>query len=167
MSMNPFSFFSRRHEAAPRPQPQRRELFHEPELRGSLVNNPGSHASSYSKESSSGMANVRVDWRETPEMHEYKVHLPGLRRDEVKVEVEDERVVCITGERTEEREEKTGKWTRLELHSGTFVQRFRLPENANPNHVKAYMENGVLTITVPKYEVARNYYSRPVNVYGH
>ncbi|KAI4356547.1 hypothetical protein L6164_000564 [Bauhinia variegata] len=173
MSLNPFSHSSRRHESTPY-YGQRRDLFHqEPEYRGAvtrpeyreaLTSSPGNHLSH--KNESSARVNVKVDWKETPEMHEFKVHLPGLRRDEVKVEVEGDRVVCITGERMEEREEQNGKWTHVELTKGTFVQRLTLPENANPNHVKAYMENGVLTLTVPKHEVARNYYARPVSIYG-
>ena len=43
----------------------------------------------------------------------------------------------------------------MERSSGKFVRRFRLPENAKVNEVKASMENGVLTVTVPKEEVKK------------
>ncbi|PWA61462.1 HSP18.1B [Artemisia annua] len=77
------------------------------------------------------IANTRIDWKETPEAHVFKADLPGLKKEEVKVEVEEGRVLQI---------------------SGKFMRRFRLPENAKMEEVKATMENGVLTVTVPKVE---------------
>ncbi|KAG6516276.1 hypothetical protein ZIOFF_026731 [Zingiber officinale] len=64
-------------------------------------------------------------------------------------------VLQISGERTKEREEKKDKWHRVERSSGKFLRRFRLPENAKVDQVKASMENGVLTVTIPKEEVKK------------
>ncbi|XAR53326.1 hypothetical protein NMG60_11021847 [Bertholletia excelsa] len=100
-------------------------------------------------------ATARIDWRETPEAHVFKADLPGLRKEEVKVEVEEGRILQISGERTREQEEKTDTWHRAERSSGRFLRRFRLPENAKLDKVKASMENGVLTVTVPKEEVKK------------
>ena len=94
--------------------------------------------------------NTRIDWKETPQAHIFKADLPGLKKEEVKVEVEEGRVLKINGERNREQEEKNDKWHRLERSSGKFLRRFRLPENAKMDEVKAAMENGVLTVTVPK-----------------
>ncbi|GMH04232.1 hypothetical protein Nepgr_006071 [Nepenthes gracilis] len=96
--------------------------------------------------------NTRIDWKETPEAHIFKADLPGIRKEEVKVEVEEGRVLQISGERNREQEEKSDKWHRVERSSGRFLRRFGLPENAKVEEVKASMENGVLTITVPKKE---------------
>ncbi|CAM8911159.1 unnamed protein product [Rhodiola kirilowii] len=107
-----------------------------------------------SKEASA-IVNARVDWKETPEAHVFKADLPGLKKEEVIVEVEDGRVLQISGERSKESEEKNDKWHRIERSSGKFVRRFRLPENAKMEEVKASIENGVLTVTVPKEQVKK------------
>ncbi|KAJ4719918.1 Class I heat shock protein [Melia azedarach] len=104
----------------------------------------------------SAFANTRIDWKETPEAHIFKADLPGLKKEEVKVEVEDGRVLQISGERSKEQEEKTDKWHRVERSSGKFMRRFRLPDNAKMDQIKANMENGVLTVTVPKEEVKKS-----------
>ncbi|XXG90574.1 hypothetical protein AAC387_Pa12g2307 [Persea americana] len=101
----------------------------------------------------SAFSNARIDWKETPEAHVFKADLPGLKKEEVKVELEEGRVLQISGERSREVEDKNDKWHRVERSSGKFVRRFRLPENAKVDEVKAAMENGVLTVTVPKEEV--------------
>ncbi|XP_009415786.3 18.1 kDa class I heat shock protein-like [Musa acuminata AAA Group] len=103
----------------------------------------------------SAFANTRIDWKETSEAHVFKADLPGVKKEEVKVEVEEGRVLQISGERSKEEEEKSDKWHRVERSSGKFLRRFRLPENAMVDQVKASMENGVLTVTVPKEEVKK------------
>ncbi|PSR93161.1 Alpha crystallin/Hsp20 domain protein [Actinidia chinensis var. chinensis] len=98
------------------------------------------------------LANVRIDWKETPEAHIIQADLPGLNKEEVKVEVEDGRILQISGEKKREKEEKTDKWHRVERSVGKFVRRFRLPENVRTDQIKATMENGVLNVSVPKQE---------------
>ncbi|XP_023898128.2 18.1 kDa class I heat shock protein [Quercus suber] len=110
---------------------------------------PFSTESQFVKEASA-LVDTRVDWKETPEAHVFKADLPGLNKEEVKVEVEDDRVLQISGERKVEKEEKKDTWHRVERSSGKFLRRFRLPENAKMDQIKASMENGVLTVTVPK-----------------
>ncbi|XP_022978137.1 17.8 kDa class I heat shock protein-like [Cucurbita maxima] len=115
----------------------------------SLANAPSS------ARETSAFANTRIDWKETPEAHMFKADLPGIKKEEVKVEIEEGGVLQISGERSKEQEEKNEKWHRVERSSGKFMRRFRLPENAKVEEVKANMENGVLTVTVPKMEVKK------------
>ncbi|WP_252726020.1 Hsp26/alpha crystallin family protein, partial [Acinetobacter indicus] len=112
-------------------------------------------ALSQRSDETSAFANTRIDWKETPEAHLFKADLPGVKKEEVKVEVEDGRILKISGERKREQEEKTDTWHRVERSSGQFVRQFRLPENAKVDQVKAAMEDGVLTVTVPKEEVKK------------
>ncbi|KVI09871.1 17.6 kDa class I heat shock protein-like [Cynara cardunculus var. scolymus] len=105
-----------------------------------------------SSRETTAIANARIDWKETPEAHVFKADLPGLKKEEVKVEVEEGGVLQISGERSSEQEEKNDKWHRVERSSGKFLRRFRLPENAIMDQVTATMENGVLTVCVPKEE---------------
>ncbi|XP_021894592.1 17.5 kDa class I heat shock protein-like [Carica papaya] len=111
-------------------------------------------SSSLSRESSA-IVSTRVDWKETPEAHVFKADLPGMKKEEVKVEVEDGRVLKMCGERHVEKEEKNETRHRVERSSGKFSRKFRLPENVKMEEVKASMENGVLTVTVPKAEVKK------------
>ncbi|OWM71478.1 17.8 kDa class I heat shock protein-like [Punica granatum] len=104
-----------------------------------------------------------TDWKETPEAHIFVVDLPGLKKDEVKVEIDEDSVLKISGERktTDEpdqekgKEGSTDKWHRVERCRGKFLRRFKLPPSAKTDQVKASMENGVLTVTIPKQEVKK------------
>ena len=95
--------------------------------------------------------NTRIDWKESSEAHVFTADLPGLKKEDVKVEMEGGRVLQISGEKSKEKEEKKKDdiWHRVERFNGKF---FRLPENAKVDQAKANMENGVLTVTVPKEE---------------
>nr|GMD34156.1 Alpha crystallin/Hsp20 domain-containing protein [Ipomoea batatas] len=115
-----------------------------------VANAPGGSAGE-----TSAFANARIDWKETPEAHVFKADLPGLKKEEVKVEVEEGKVLQISGERSRELEEKNDKWHRVERSNGKFLRRFRLPENTKMDEVKTSMENGVLTVTIPKVEVKK------------
>nr|AFK46274.1 unknown [Lotus japonicus] len=103
----------------------------------------------------SAFVSTRVDWKETPEAHVFRADLPGLKKEGVKVEIEDDRVLQISGERNVEKEDKNDTWHRMERSSGKFQRRFRFPENAKMDQVKASMENGVLTVPVPKEEIKK------------
>ncbi|KAL6627488.1 hypothetical protein ACP70R_031214 [Stipagrostis hirtigluma subsp. patula] len=87
-------------------------------------------AATSSDRDTAAFANARIDWKETPEAHVFKADIPGVKKEEVKVEVEDGNVLVISGERSKEKEDKNDKWHRVERSSGKFMRRFCLPENA-------------------------------------
>ncbi|KAG8379209.1 hypothetical protein BUALT_Bualt07G0064800 [Buddleja alternifolia] len=129
---------------------------------GSVADVPGAAG----RDASAALAGARIDWKETPEAHIFKADVPGLKKEEVKVEVEGGNILQISGERSREKEEKNDRWHRVERSSGKFLRRFRLPENAKLDGVKAGMENGVLTVTVPKEEVKKKPDVKAIDISG-
>ncbi len=83
-----------------------------------------------------------------------KAELPEMKREDVKVTVEN-RVLTITGERKVEQEQKKKKYHRVERGYGTFMRSFTLPDDADFNKVNAEFKNGLLTVHVPKSEHAK------------
>ncbi|KAH7387559.1 hypothetical protein KP509_16G029900 [Ceratopteris richardii] len=120
-------------------------------LFGSRLSDRTGGSSSYARDVAA-VANTQVDWKETAEAHVFKANLPGLSKEEVKIQVQDGRVLQISGERKKEEVSHGEKWHRVERAQGSFLRRFRLPETAQVEEISASMENGVLTVTVPKFQ---------------
>ncbi len=78
-----------------------------------------------------------------------RAELPGLKPEEVQVEITGDALV-IQGEHEESREEEDrGKVHRSEIRYGQFYRRIPLPEEANADQAQARFENGVLQVTIP------------------
>jgi len=83
-----------------------------------------------------------------------KVELPEMKKEDVKVTVENG-ALRISGERKAEKEEKTKKYHRIERSYGSFFRSFTLPETADGTKVTADYKDGVLKVRVPKTESAK------------
>ncbi|GLC26880.1 Hsp20/alpha crystallin family protein [Roseisolibacter agri] len=77
-----------------------------------------------------------------------RADLPGMRPDDVQIEVEDG-VLTISGERREEHEDRERGFYRTERSYGAFSRSIALPEHVDEERVQARYEHGVLEVTVP------------------
>jgi HSP20 family protein len=95
-----------------------------------------------------------ADW--SPEVdisqdnHEYllKADLPEMKKDDVRVTVEDG-ILCVSGERKSEKEDQKRKFHRIERAFGSFRRSFTLPEDADSTKVTAEFSDGVLKVHLP------------------
>jgi len=95
-----------------------------------------------------------VDVAETDAEYLIKAELPEVKKEDVKVTVEDG-VLTISGERRHEAEEKGKKYHRVERSYGSFVRSFALPDHVDDAKVKAEYKDGVLQLHLPKSEKAK------------
>jgi len=95
-----------------------------------------------------------VDITEDEKEYLIKTDLPEVRKEDVKVSVE-ERVLTITGERKFEKEEKGKKFHRVERAYGSFIRSFTLPDDADESKVLAEFKDGVLKVHVTKSELKK------------
>jgi HSP20 family protein len=95
-----------------------------------------------------------VDIAEDDKEYLIKVELPEVRREDVKVTVQDG-TLTLTGERKSEKEDNGRKFHRVERYYGRFERSFNIPDNADPENVKADFKDGVLRVHLAKSEKAR------------
>jgi HSP20 family protein len=95
-----------------------------------------------------------VDIAETDTEYQIKAELPEVKKEDVKVTVEDG-VLTIQGERRHEVEEKGKRYHRVERSYGSFVRSFTLPDHVDDAKVKAEYKDGVLHLHLPKSEKAK------------
>jgi len=95
-----------------------------------------------------------VDISETDGEYQIKAEIPDVKKEDVKVTVEDG-VLSIQGERKQEREEKGKRYHRIERSYGSFVRSFSLPDVIDEEKVKAEFKDGVLSLYLPKSEKAK------------
>jgi HSP20 family protein len=92
-----------------------------------------------------------VDISETDTEYLIKAELPEVKKEDVKVTVEDG-VLTLQGERRQDKEEKGKRYHRVERSYGSFVRSFSLPESVDEGGVKAEYKDGVLSLHLPKTE---------------
>jgi HSP20 family protein len=95
-----------------------------------------------------------VDISETEAEYQIKAEIPDVKKEDVKVTLEDG-VLTIQGERKQEKEEKGKKYHRIERSYGSFVRSFSLPDVIDEERVKADFKDGVLNLHLPKSEKAK------------
>ena len=95
-----------------------------------------------------------VDIFETENELLLRADLPGLDIKDVDIEVENG-TLSLRGERKYQNESKEGGFHRIERSYGSFARYFTMPDTVDTDSVKADYKQGVLTVTLPKKEVAK------------
>lgn len=86
---------------------------------------------------------------ETAEEYRIDAELPGVKPEDLEVNVED-RILTLRGERRDKREEKGKKYHRVESSYGSFMRRFTLPDDADEDQVAADFKDGVLSVRIAR-----------------
>jgi HSP20 family protein len=95
----------------------------------------------------------QVDILETDEELVLRADLPGLKKDDVDLEVTDGALI-MKGEKKEEKEEKGAQYRIVERTYGAFERSFALPNSVDAEKIRADFSNGVLEVHLPKTEKA-------------
>ena len=97
-----------------------------------------------------------ADLSETDDALQIRMDMPGLKAEEINIEVSGN-TIRISGEHKEEKEEKGRTFHRVERRSGSFARAMTLPAAVKEEKVTAECRDGVLTITLPKTEAAKTH----------
>jgi HSP20 family protein len=93
----------------------------------------------------------RTDLSETDDAYRLRLDVPGLRTDDIAINLQNN-TLTVRGERSSERTEEEEEYVRVERAFGTFHRTFSLPDAVDPDNVEASYDEGVLTIHIPKTE---------------
>jgi HSP20 family protein len=91
----------------------------------------------------------RIDISETDNEYKIEAELPGINQKEIDVKI-DNNILTIKGKKEDIKEEKEKNYHLRERYYGAFQRSISLPNNIEPEKIKASFENGVLNISVPK-----------------
>ena len=97
---------------------------------------------------------MKTDVKETDKGYEVDVDLPGFKKDEIKVSLEDGylTIEAAKGLDEDEQEKKTGKYIRKERYAGACQRSFYVGDNLTQEDIKGEFKHGILTLNVPKKE---------------
>lgn len=95
-----------------------------------------------------------LDLSETPNAFALRMDIPGMEAKDIEIQVRGN-TVTVSGQRKEEREDKTSAFHRIERRRGSFWRTISLPCDVNEDEVAAEYAKGVLNLTLPKSDVAK------------
>ena len=95
-----------------------------------------------------------VNLTENKDKYFVRAELPGVKADELDLQVTGNKL-AISGERKITAEDESAKYHRREREAGTFSRMIGLPGEVDSDKVEAKLENGILTVVVPKAEIAK------------
>jgi HSP20 family protein len=92
-----------------------------------------------------------VNTRETENAYHLEVDLPGVKKEDIKVDIEEDKLV-ISGEKKLKNELKEDNYYKVESYYGTFKRSFAIPKEADVENIHAESKDGVLEVVIPKLE---------------
>ena len=92
----------------------------------------------------------RVDIKEHDGHYEISAELPGVKKEDLHITLEEGILTIEAESRQESKEEKEGRVIRQERRYGKFTRSFNLGGNVSEEDISANFDNGILTITAPK-----------------
>ena len=96
---------------------------------------------------------LKTDIKETKEGYELVIDVPGFKKDEISIELENGYLTVSAAKGLDKDEEdKKGKYIRKERYAGAMQRSFYVGENLTQEDIKAKYENGILRLSVPKKE---------------
>jgi len=104
-----------------------------------------------------------VNTREGESAYYLELDLAGVKKEDIKVDVEDNKLV-ISGEKRLKEELKEENYYKVESYYGEFRRSFALPEEADVNAIKAESKDGVLNVTIPKLDKSKIEKSKRIKV---
>lgn len=96
-----------------------------------------------------------VDIEEKDGKYVLKAELPGLKKEDIHVELKNG-YLTLRGERNMEHEDKKKNYHRIERAYGSFERSFRVPENVKEKDIHAIFRDGILELTVPVMQDAKH-----------
>jgi HSP20 family protein len=103
------------------------------------------------RDGGSNWSSPAIDMYQTDNEVVVKAALPGIKSDEVQINVTGD-ILTLRGETKQEEEKKDKSWHMREQRWGAFERSVRLPTTVVADQAKADFENGILTVTLPKSE---------------
>ncbi|MBQ3581149.1 MAG: Hsp20/alpha crystallin family protein [Bacteroidales bacterium] len=98
------------------------------------------------------VATPKMNISETDKSYEMELCVPGLKKEDLSISIDTENQLVVEMTKENKKEEKEGrKWLRREFSSTQFKQVFTLPENVKREQISAKVENGILTVELPKF----------------
>lgn len=108
---------------------------------------------------------MKTDVRETADSYEVYVELPGFKKEDVKLDLQNG-YLTITASRNEDRDEKDdqGHYIRQERYTGSCARSFYVGEELKPEDVKARFQDGVLELSLPKAQARPQPEKKPTQI---
>jgi len=93
--------------------------------------------------------NPATDIYETKDSYVFKVEIPGIKKDDIEVDLK-ENILSIRGEKREDKEVKKENYHRVESFYGSFSRSFTIPKDIDPKKIEASLKDGILELKIGK-----------------